>query len=211
MSTLTGYKRDTLADLLAIPADKRANGLNIKVLSLRSWFQFESSATTGGFAPDDNPSTGRWFPDQNATGVLTTLLTGFSVGSAIAIAATDTILQAFGKIQSLLNSKTDKLLVINSQTASYTLVLSDADKLVEMNVSTSNNNLTIPPNVDVDFPIGTQILIAQYGSGQTTLVGGVGVNLRSDGNKLKISTQYSGVTLVKRGVNEWYVFGSLAA
>jgi hypothetical protein len=79
-----------------------------------------------------------------------------------------------------------------------------------MNVSASNN-LTIPPNVDAAFPIGTQILIAQYGSGQTTLVGGVGVNLRSDGNKLKISTQYSGVTLVKRGVNEWYVFGSLAA
>ena len=210
MSILTGYKRDTLEDLLAIPADKRVNGLNIKVLSLRSWFQFESSATTGGFAPDDNPSTGRWFPDQNATGVLTTLLTGFSVGSAIAIAATDTILQAFGKIQSLLNSKTDKLLVINSRTASYTLILSDADKLVEMNVSTSNN-LTIPPNADAAFPIGTQILIAQYGSGQTTLVGGVDVNLRSDGNKLKISTQYSGVTLVKRDINEWYVFGSLAA
>ena len=210
MSILTGYKRDTLEDLLAIPADKRANGLNIKVLSLRSWFQFESSATTGGFTPDDNPSTGRWFADQNETGVLTTLLTGFSVGSAIAIAATDTILQAFGKIQSLLNSKTDKLLVINSQTASYTLTLSDADKLIEMNVSTSNN-LTIPPNADAAFPIGTQILIAQYGSGQTTLVGGVDVNLRSDGNKLKISTQYSGVTLVKRDVNEWYVFGSLAA
>ena len=167
MSILTGYKRDTLEDLLAIPADKRVNGLNIKVLSLRSWFQFESSATTGGFVPDDNPSTGRWFADQN-------------------------------------------LLVINSQTASYTLTLSDADKLIEMNVSTSNN-LTIPPNADAAFPIGTQILIAQYGSGQTTLVGGVGVNLRSDGNKLKISTQYSGVTLVKRDVNEWYVFGSLAA
>ena len=210
MPTLTGYKRDTLEDLLAIPADKRVNGLNIKVLSLRSWFQFESSATTGGFTPDDNPSTGRWFSDQNATGVLTTLLTGFSVGSAIAISATDTILQAFGKIQSLLNSKTDKLLVINSQTASYTLVLGDADKLVEMNISTSNN-LTIPPNANVAFPVGTQILITQYGSGQTTLVGGVGVDLRSDGNKLKISTQYSGVTLVKRGVNEWYVFGSLAA
>ena len=210
MSILTGYKRDTLEDLLAIPADKRVNGLNIKVLSLRSWFQFEDLATTGGFAPDDNPSTGRWFADQNATGVLTTLLTGFSVGSAIAIAATDTILQAFGKIQSLLNSKTDKLLVINSQTASYTLGLSDADKLIEMDVSTSNN-LTIPTNADAAFPIGTQILIAQYGSGQTTLVGGVDVNLRSDGNKLKISTQYSGVTLVKRDVNEWYVFGSLAA
>ena len=210
MSILTGYKRDTLEDLLAIPADKRVNGLNIKVLSLRSWFQFESSATTGGFTPDDNPSTGRWFPDQNATVVLTTLLTGFSVGSAIAIAATDTILQAFGKIQSLLNSKRNKLLVINYQTASYTLGLSDADKLIELNVSTSNN-LTIPPNADAAFPIGTQILIAQYGSGQTTLVGGVDVNLRSDGNKLKISTQYSGVTLVKRDVNEWYVFGSLAA
>jgi hypothetical protein len=56
--------------------------------------------------------------------------------------------------------KTDKLVVANRQTASYTLVLSDADKLVEMSVA-SANNLTVPLNSSVAFSTGTQILLAQ--------------------------------------------------
>lgn len=38
-----------------------------------------------------------------AAGVLSTVLTGFVVGAPVAIAATDTILQAFGKVQALIN------------------------------------------------------------------------------------------------------------
>ena len=109
-----------------------------------------------------------------------------------------------------LTTKTDKLLITNRQTASYTLVLADADKLVEIN-NASANILTIPPNANVAFPTGTQILVSQYGAGQTTLVAGSGVTLRSDSGKLKISSQYSGATLIKIATNEWYVFGSLAA
>jgi hypothetical protein len=105
--------------------------------------------------------------------------------------------------------KTDKLVVTNRQTASYTLVLSDADKLVEMNVG-SANNLTIPLNSSVAFPTGTQILLAQYGAGQTTVVATSGVTVRSNGGKLKLNVQYSGATLVKIGTNEWYLFGDIA-
>lgn len=50
--------------------------------------------------------------------------------------------------QTALDLKTNKLIVANRQTASYTLVLSDADKLVEMNVA-SANNLTVPLNSSV--------------------------------------------------------------
>jgi hypothetical protein len=105
--------------------------------------------------------------------------------------------------------KTDKLVVTNRQTASYTLVLSDADKLVEMNVG-SANNLTIPLNSSVAFPTGTQILLAQYGAGQTTVVATSGVTIRSNGAKLKLNAQYSGATLVKIAENEWYLFGDIA-
>jgi hypothetical protein len=105
--------------------------------------------------------------------------------------------------------KTDKLLVTNRQTASYTLVLSDADKLVEMNVG-SANNLTIPLNSSVAFPTGTQILLAQYGAGQTTVVATSGVTIRSNGGKLKLNAQYSGATLIKIAENEWYLFGDIA-
>jgi hypothetical protein len=113
-------------------------------------------------------------------------------------------------VQTQVDSKTAKLITTNRQTASYTLVLSDADKLVEMNVG-SANNLTVPLNSSVAFPTGTQILLAQYGAGQTTIVATSGVTVRSNGGKLKLNVQYSGATLIKIGTDEWYLFGDIVA
>jgi hypothetical protein len=108
--------------------------------------------------------------------------------------------------QTQIDSKTNKLVTANRQTASYTLVLSDADKLVEMNVG-SANNLTVPAST---FSAGTQILLAQYGAGQTTVVAGSGMTIRSNGAKLKLNAQYSGATLVFISGTEAYLFGDIA-
>jgi hypothetical protein len=109
--------------------------------------------------------------------------------------------------QTQIDSKTNKLVTANRQTASYTLVLSDADKLVEMNVA-SANNLTVPAST---FSAGTQILLAQYGAGQTTVVAGSGMTIRSNGAKLKLNAQYSGATLVFISGTEAYLFGDIAS
>jgi len=98
----------------------------------------------------------------------------------------------------------------NRQTASYTLAIADRGKLVEMNVAIANN-LTIPLDSTVSFPIGTQLEVAQYGAGQTTIVGAVGVTIRSASGNLKIASQYVAVSLIKIATNEWYVFGQLSA
>jgi hypothetical protein len=100
--------------------------------------------------------------------------------------------------------------IFNRQSASYTLVLADAGKIVEMNVG-SANNLTVPLNSSQAFPVGTEIQVLQYGAGQTTIVATSGVTLRSKSGQLKIANQYTGVTLVKVGTNEWYVIGNVAA
>lgn len=100
------------------------------------------------------------------------------------------------------------LISTNRQTASYTLALTDADKLVEMNVATANN-LTVPLNSSVAFAIGTKIDLAQYGAGQTTVVATGGVTVRSAGGALKLAVQYSGASLVKIATNEWYLFGDI--
>jgi hypothetical protein len=113
-------------------------------------------------------------------------------------------------VQTQVDAKTAKLITTNRQTASYTLVLADADKLVEMNVATAND-LTIPLNSSVAFATGTQILLAQYGAGQTTIVPTSGVTVRSNGAKLKLNVQYSGATLIKIAENEWYCFGDIVA
>lgn len=98
---------------------------------------------------------------------------------------------------------------LNTQTDSYELVLSDAGKLIEMNKGTAND-LTVPSNASVAFPIGTRIDVAQYGDGQTTVVATGGVTIRSTPG-LKLRTKYSGATLVKRATDEWYLFGDLSA
>jgi hypothetical protein len=113
-------------------------------------------------------------------------------------------------VTTALATKTNKLITTNRQTESYTLVLGDADKLVEMNVATAND-LTIPLNSSVAFATGTQILLAQYGAGQTTIVPTSGVTVRSNEAKLKLNVRYSGATLIKIDTNEWYLFGDIVA
>ena len=98
----------------------------------------------------------------------------------------------------------------NYQTASYTLVLSDAGKLIEV-FNASANTVTIPLNSSVAFPTGTQILVTQVGSGQTSIAGDVGVTLNSKDGNVKLSAQYSAVTLIKRDTDSWFLFGDLSA
>lgn len=100
---------------------------------------------------------------------------------------------------------------INSQTGTtYTLVLTDAFKIVEMN-NASANILTVPANGSVAFVIGTIIDLAQTGAGQTSIAGDIGVTVRSNSGKTKITGQYSGASLYKRGTDEWLLLGDIAA
>jgi hypothetical protein len=98
----------------------------------------------------------------------------------------------------------------NAQTASYTLVLTDAGKMVTMTVG-SANNLTVPPNSSVAFPINTRIDLIQYGAGQTTIVAGAGVTIFSSGSKLKLTGQYSGASLWKKASDTWVLVGDIAS
>lgn len=96
-------------------------------------------------------------------------------------------------------------LTLARKTDNYTLVAADNGQVVEMNKATANT-LTVPSGV---FSAGQQVLITQYGAGQTTIAGS-GVTLRSDGGKLKINTQYSSATILFISATEAYVFGNLA-
>jgi hypothetical protein len=93
---------------------------------------------------------------------------------------------------------------------SYTLVLTDAGKMVTM-TNASANTLTVPPNADVAFPTNTRIDVLQYGAGQTTIAAGSGVTIYSSGSKLKLTGQYSGATLWKKDTNTWVLIGDLSA
>lgn len=97
----------------------------------------------------------------------------------------------------------------NRQTDSYTLVLGDLNKVIEMNKATANT-LTVPPNSSVAFAVGTVIEGGQYGAGQTTITPGAGVTIRSSGGKLKTAAQYATFSLRKIGTDEWWATGELS-
>ena len=99
--------------------------------------------------------------------------------------------------------------ILNSQTASYTIALSDIGKMIEMNVGTANN-LTVSADNTVNFPIGTSIDILQVGAGQTTINPDSGVTInRATG--LKLRAQWSAATIIKRAANTWVAIGDLSA
>jgi len=113
-------------------------------------------------------------------------------------------------VQTQVDAKTPKLISLNAQTGTtYTLVLGDADKLVEMN-NAAANTLTVPPNSSVAFSTGTQIIVVQKGAGTTTIAAGSGVTLLSKDSALGIGGQYGAATCIKIATDTWYVIGDLA-
>lgn len=95
----------------------------------------------------------------------------------------------------------------NTQTASYTAVITDRGQLVIMNVA-SANNFTVPPNSSVAFPLGCWLHVGQYGAGATTIVAGVGVTIDKF-STLVIAGQFGMAHLLKIGTNEWWAVGQL--
>lgn len=91
--------------------------------------------------------------------------------------------------------------------ASYTLVLGDAGKMKLMN-SASAVTVTVPPGSSVAFPIGTQILLAQFGAGQVTVAAGSGVTINTP-ETLKLRKRYAQAALVKIDTDLWMLEGNL--
>jgi len=105
-------------------------------------------------------------------------------------------------------------LQLNAQTATYTVVLSDAFKLVTMSVG-SANDFQIPTNASVAFPVGTVINVIQIGAGQTTIkaVTSGTTTISSTGATAtapKLRAQFSAASCIKVATDIWYVVGDIA-
>jgi hypothetical protein len=101
-------------------------------------------------------------------------------------------------------------LTTNAQTGTtYTSVLDDNGKIVEMN-NASANTLTVPLNSSVAYPVGAQINILQTGTGQTTVAATGGVTINATPG-LKLRAQWSSATLIKRATDTWVLVGDLSA
>jgi hypothetical protein len=98
---------------------------------------------------------------------------------------------------------------INAQSASYTLVLTDKNKMVEIS-NASATTLTVPADNTVNMATGATLTILQTGAGQITIAGASGVTVNGTPG-LKLRTQWSSATLIKRAANTWVALGDLSA
>lgn len=139
--------------------------------------------TTGPFNINTDPGTPGYYLQSNGAGAAPTWVAPSGGGGGA----------------------TSLRLIANRQTASYSIVLADTFKIVEMNVG-SANNLTIPLNATQAFPIGTTITITQYGAGLTSVVATGGVTIRSSSGTLVSPGQYSPMVITKIATDEWYLW-----
>lgn len=95
-----------------------------------------------------------------------------------------------------------------SKSANYTFVLTDANGFIYSNLSTALT-FTIPTNASVAFPIGTEIHVMRYGSGELSIAPASGVSLVSEGGKRRINAQYQAATLKKINTDNWVLIGAI--
>ena len=101
----------------------------------------------------------------------------------------------------------DSTLVSNA--GSYSIVLSDKNKVIEITGS-SSASVTVPANSSHAFPTGSQVTLIRNGSGTVRIIPAGGVTIRyTPGDYLR--AQYSSATLIKRATDEWYLIGDLSA
>jgi hypothetical protein len=97
------------------------------------------------------------------------------------------------------------------KTAPYTLVASDAGKVIITNIYSGTNTITVPLQSSVAFENNARIDILQIGSVQTTITPISGVTINSKYGNKKLSVQYSAATLIKLSDNNWVLIGDLTA
>jgi hypothetical protein len=102
------------------------------------------------------------------------------------------------------------LTTFSEKTANYTLdTLAHKDNVVEMNVSEAAT-FTVPTNATLAWPIGGSMDIFATGSGEVTIAAAEGVTLRFTPG-LKLRTQWSSATILKKSTDTWFVYGDLKA
>jgi hypothetical protein len=90
----------------------------------------------------------------------------------------------------------------------YTPGFTDKFKMLRSVDDGGTQEVTIPPNSEVPFEVGTQISFKQDGTSTLSFAAGIGVTLESP-NSLEVAGQYGTVTAVQDGLDSWFLIGNV--
>jgi hypothetical protein len=138
-------------------------------------------------------------------------LSGGGTSGAVSLAIDSTVATLTGT-QTLTNKTLTSPVIniaFNAQTAAYTLVASDASKLVTVS-DTVSRTVTIPPSV---FTAGQIINVQRIGTGAVPFAAGAGVTITSTGATSAAPTlraRYSAASVICTASNTFTVIGDIA-
>jgi hypothetical protein len=97
--------------------------------------------------------------------------------------------------------------IASGGTVSYTFAAADQGKILEFN---GTFTVTVPPESTFNYATGSVLNLLNIGTGTITIAGGTAVTVNGNPG-LKLSTQWSGASIVKRSSNTWVAVGDLSA
>ena len=107
-----------------------------------------------------------------------------------------------------INSTNTRLTVdVSAASTDYTLVLADANTAITFD---GTFDVLIPDEATVDFPVGTQVIVINRGTGTLTFAPASAATINSAGSVYDITAEYGIASLIKTGADEWYLAGNLA-
>lgn len=98
---------------------------------------------------------------------------------------------------------------ISAKTASYTLAVADAGKLLTFDAATGTLTVTVPPNSSEAFSTGTHIDVARIGDAAVDVTGATGVTVNATPGP-SLRAKYSAGTIIKTATDSWLLVGDLA-
>jgi hypothetical protein len=104
-----------------------------------------------------------------------------------------------------INSSNLRLAGVDQKTSNYTLVASDANKLINVN-SSSNLIITVPSGI---FSVGDVIYLTRSGTGAVTITAS-GTTITSPESKLSLRVQYSSAAIICTSSNAFRIVGDLS-
>lgn len=175
----------------------------VAVTQRNSNFATSGGTLTGRMTFVANSNTVNPFNFQASTGLLTTSVAHAVEWDGSQMYVTNSSLER-------LSVATSKIPIITEANTSHTLASTEGGYLIVMNpsVAGSASSVLVPTDASVNFPIGTQFLISQLGTGQVTVSAVTPATTGIGGkNGLKTSGQYAIISLIKIAANSWIVGG----